>query len=78
MDTRFPCWLRKASLRSASALRLACPRCAAGGSASVRQQDHAKSLRLLDPALPATQISEAHHSLLRKGRAGRGQVTDRL
>ena len=37
-----------------------------------------ESLGLLDSALAATQISEAHHYLVRKGRAGRGQVTDRL
>jgi hypothetical protein len=37
-----------------------------------------ESLGLLDSALAATQISEAHNYLVRKGRAGRGQVTDRL
>jgi hypothetical protein len=37
-----------------------------------------ESLGLLDSALAATQISEAHHSLVRKGQAGRGQVTDRF
>jgi hypothetical protein len=37
-----------------------------------------ESLGLLDSALAATQVSEAHHYLVRKGRAGRGQVTDRL
>ena len=35
-------------------------------------------LGFLDSALAATQIGEANNSLVREGRAGRGQVTDRL